>query len=76
MNIVCPDGEALPNGIVSASVVDRECALADAFATALMVRGKGFLDELSNMGLPAMCIYLENGHSRQFANNLWRKKQI
>ncbi len=76
MHIVEPNGSALPSGIISASVVAKSCAVADAFATALIVKGKDFLDDLSRMGLPAMCIYVKDSSEREIANNLWKEKQV
>ncbi len=75
-HIINPSGNILPSGLVSASVIAKECAIADAFATALMIKGKPFLSELAERGMPAMCIYIKDGRPKEEANKLWKEKQV
>lgn len=65
-------GEATPSNLLSASVIHDNCALADAWATALMAMGKNqALTTANRLGLKALFIIASNTGPQTLAGQHW-----
>lgn len=65
-------GRPVQHGLLSASVLARDCATADAYATAFMVMGlektKALLADKPALGLEVYLIYSENGETKVYSS--------
>jgi thiamine biosynthesis lipoprotein len=61
------------HNLLSATVIAKDCATADGFATAFMVMGKektmDFLKQNRDLGLTVYLIYNEKGHMKSYASD-------
>lgn len=65
-------GRPVQHGLLSASVLARDCATADAYATAFMVMGlektKALLADKPALGLEVYLIYSEDGETKVYSS--------